>query len=70
MYLQSTLKKNEKEQLEEEMEQIKTAVEYFDKIIDLEEPNKMILQIIIDKIYISKDKTIRFKLKPDIKKLI
>ena len=52
------------------MEKIKTAVEYFNEIIDLEKPNKMILQMIIDKIYISKDKTIRFKLKPDIKKLI
>ncbi len=69
-YLQSTLKKDEKEQLEEKKEQIKTAVEYFNKIINLEKPNKMILQMIIDKIYISKDKTIRFKLKPDIKKLI
>ena len=69
-YLQSTLKKDEKEQLEEKMEKIKTAVEYFNEIIDLEKPNKMILQMIIDKIYISKDKTIRFKLKPDIKKLI
>ena len=66
-YLQSTLKKDEKEQLEEKKEQIKTAVEYFNKIINLEKPNKMILQMIIDKIYISKDKTIRFKLKPDIK---
>ena len=66
-YLQSTLKKDEKEQLEEKMEKIKTAVEYFNEIIDLEKPNKMILQMIIDKIYISKDKTIRFKLKPDIK---
>lgn len=52
------------------MEKIKTAVECFNEIIDLEKPNKIVLQMIIDKIYISKDKTIRFKLKPDIKKLI
>src|SRR5699024_7953226 len=41
-YLQSTMKKNKKEQLEERMEQIKTAVEYFNEIIDLEKLNKMI----------------------------
>ena len=33
------------------------------------EPNRIILQMIIDKIYIHRDKTIRFKLKIDIDKL-
>ena len=48
---------------------LKTALEYFDEIINAKEPNRIILQMIIDKIYIHRDKTIRFKLKIDIDKL-
>ena len=43
--------------------------EYFDEIINASKPNRIILQMIIDKIYIHRDKTIRFKLKIDIDKL-
>ena len=39
------------------------------EIINAKEPSRIILQMIIDKIYIHRDKTIRFKLKSDIEKL-
>ena len=69
-YLQALLEKDEKENLEEKANKLKTSIEYFDDIINSEVPNKMILQMIIDKIYIYRDKTIRFELKTDIEKLI
>ena len=69
-YLQALLEKDEKENLEEKANKLKTSIEYFDDIINSEVPNKMILQMIIDKIYIYRDKTIRFDLKTDIEKLI
>ena len=69
-YLQALLEKDEKENLEEKANRLKTSIEYFDDIINSEVPNKMILQMIIDKIYIYRDKTIRFDLKTDIEKLI
>ena len=49
---------------------LKNAVEYFDDIINSEEPNRMMLQMVIDKIYIDRDKTISFKLKINIEKLL
>ena len=49
---------------------LKTSVEYFDEIINASKPNRIILQMIIDKIYIHRDKTIRFSLKADIEKLL
>ena len=69
-YLQALLEKDEKENLEEKANKLKTSTEHFDDIINSEVPNKMILQMIIDKIYIYRDKTIRFDLKTDIEKLI
>ena len=43
---------------------------YFDDVINSEVPNRMILQMLIDKIYINRDKMIKFELKTDIKKMI
>ena len=68
-YLQEIIQNDEKENLEDNIKKLKTSLEYFDEIINAKEPNKIILQMIIDKIYIHRDKTIRFKLKTDIKKL-
>ena len=53
----------------EKVNNLKTSIEYFNEIINASKPNRGILQMIIDKIYIHRDKTIRFKLKTDIKKL-
>lgn len=69
-YLQIVIESNEKKQLEEKANKLKTAVEYFDEIIKSEVPNRMILQMLIDKIYINREKMIRFELKTDIEKMI
>lgn len=68
-YLQGLIQSDEKKSLEEKIQELKIALEYFDEIINAKEPNRIILQMIIDKIYIHRDKTIRFKLKIDIDKL-
>ena len=59
-----------KKNLERKSDKLKTSVEYIDEVINSEVPNRIILQMIIDKIYIYRDKTIRFNLKTDIEKLI
>ena len=69
-YLQIAIESNEKKQLEEKANKLKTAVEYFDEIIKSEVPNRMILKMLIDKIYINREKMIRFELKTDIEKMI
>ena len=68
-YLQELIQSDEKKNLEDKIQKLKTALEYFDEIINASKPNRIILQMIIDKIYIHRDKTIRFKLKSDIEKL-
>ena len=75
--IENTYKELEKEKmqsitylLEDKIQKLKTALEYFDEIINASKTNRIILQMIIDKIYIHRDKTIRFKLKTDIEKLL
>lgn len=68
-YLQTAIEEDKKKTLEQNTIKLKTAVEYFDEIINSEEPNRMILQMLIDKIYIYKNKTIKFKMKIDIEKM-
>ena len=55
-YLQELIQSDEKKNLEEKIQELKTALEYFDEIIKAKEPNRIILQMIIDKIYIQRDK--------------
>ena len=69
-YLQEAIQNDEKKNLEDKIQKLKTSVEYFDEIINASKPNRIILQMIIDKIYIHRDKTIRFSLKADIEKLL
>ena len=69
-YLQELIQNDEKKTLEQNIIKLKTAVEYFDEIINSEEPNRMILQMLIDKICIYRDKIVIFKLKTDINKTI
>ena len=70
LYLQDLLEKDEKENWEEKISKLKTSIDYFNEIINSELPNRMILQMLIDKIYIDRDRTIIFKLKADINKMI
>ena len=67
--LQELIQKDKKKNLQEKVQKLKTALEYYDKIMNAKEPNRIILQMIIDKIYIDRDKTIIFKLKSNIEKL-
>ena len=69
-YLQEAIQNDEKKNLEDKVQKLKTSLEYFDEIINAKEPSRIILQMIIDKIYIHRDKTIRFKLKTDIDKIL
>ena len=69
-FLQTLLEKDENKNLKEKVNKLKISIEYFDDVINSEVPNKMLLQMIIDKIYIDRDKTIKFNLKTDINKMI
>ena len=68
--IQKKLEKEKQEILKEKIIKLKTAMEYFDEIILSKIPNRYVLENIIDTIFIYSDKTIRFDLKVDIKKLI
>ena len=68
-YLQEAIQNDKKKNLEQKKQQLKTSLEYFDEIINAKEPSRIMLQMIIDKICICRDKTIIFKLKTDINKL-
>ncbi len=68
--LQQRLKKEEQEISKEKIKKLKTAIEYFDDIIESEVPNRYVLENIIDTIWIYSDKTVRFDLKVNIEKLI
>ena len=70
VYLQELIQNNTKKNLEEKVQKLKTSLEYFEEFIESEVPNRIILQMLINKIYIHKDKTIKFELKTDIKKMI
>ena len=69
-YLQTAIETDEKKNLEQKSNKLKTAVEYFDEMINAKVPNRMTLQMLIDKIYIDRNKTIKFELKADIEKLV
>lgn len=43
-YLQGLIQSDEKKNLEEKIQELKTALEYFDEIIKAKEPNRIILQ--------------------------
>lgn len=67
--LKKMLEKEEEQLVTEKLENIKTAINYFDEIINCDEPSRATLEYLIDTIWIYHDKTIRFDLKPDIKLL-
>ena len=58
------------EDIEIKQEKMKQTIDYFNQIIEAEIPDKAILNMLIDKIYIYHDKSAKFELKIDIKKLI
>lgn len=64
------LSKEEEQIVKEKIEDIHNAIYYFDEIINCEEPNRIVLEFLIDTIWIYHDKTVKFDLKADIKNLI
>ena len=68
--LQKLLEQQQEDLDTEKIKRLKTAIEYFDDIIESNEPNRYSLECLIDKIWIYHDKSVKFELKPDIKKLV
>jgi len=64
------LKELQKEDLELKQEKLKQTIDYFNQIIEKDVPDKAILNMLIDKIYIYHDKSAKFELKIDIEKMI
>ena len=68
--LQEILQKAEQDISKEKIIKLKTTMEYFDEIISAEVHSRYVLENIIDTIWIYSDKTVKFDLKVDTKKLI
>lgn len=68
--LQKLLKQQQEDLDKEKIKELKTAIEYFDDILNSDVPNRYILECLIDKICIYHDKSVKFDLKPNIRKLI
>ena len=68
--LQEILQKAEQDISKEKIIKLKTAMKYFDEIISAEVPSRYVLENIIDTIWIYSDKTVKFDLKVDTRKLI
>ena len=68
--LQKLLEQQQKDLDTEKIKKLKTAIEYFDDILKSNEPNRYILECLIDKIWIYHDKSVKFELKPEISRLI
>ena len=68
--LQKLLEQQQEDLETEKIKRLKTAIEYFDDILKSNEPNRYILECVIDKIWIYHDKSVKFELKPEISRLI
>ena len=68
--LEFIIKKNKNEDKKVKTKKIKKAIDYFDEIIKSDRPDKVVLSEVLDKILIYHDKTVEFKLKISIDKLI
>ena len=58
------------ENLKMKEEKLKKSIDYFNQVIDSRVPDKAILNMLIDKIYIYHDKSVKFVLKIDIEKML
>lgn len=68
--IKNKLKELQNENLEIKQEKLEQTIDYFNQIIESDRPDKTILSMLIDKIYIYHDKSVQFELKVDIEKLI
>ncbi len=58
------------EDLKIKEEKLKKSIDYFNQVIESEIPDKVVLNMLIDKIYIYHDKSVKFVLKVDIEKML
>lgn len=58
------------EDLKVKEKKLKKSIDYFNQVIDSRVPDKAILNMLIDKIYIYHDKSVKFVLKIDIEKML
>lgn len=65
-----TIQRLENETEDEKVKNIKSAIEYFDEIIKSDVPSKQILAQVLDKVMITKNKNLEFKLKMNIDDII
>lgn len=68
--LKETLAKDNEKILEDKEKKLKSALDIFDEIISTNEPNKYLLNSIIDKIVLYNDKTIEFILKGNLDEIL
>lgn len=68
--LKELLAKEDKRILEDKRQKVEKAIEVFDQIINSNEPNKFLLNSIIERIIIYSDRSIEFVLKGNIEKLM
>ena len=64
------LQELQNEDIEIKQKKLKQTIDYFNQIIEKDVPDKAILNMLIDKIYICHDKSVKFELKIDIEKLL
>lgn len=69
-HTQKLLEKQQEDLDKEKIRDLKIVIEYFDDIIKSNEPNRYILECLIDKMWIYHDKSVKFELKPEISRLI
>ena len=69
-HTQKLLEKQQEDLDKEKIRDLKIVIEYFDDILKSNEPNRYILECLIDKIWIYHDKSVKFELKPEISRLI
>ena len=65
-----TINRLESQTEKQKIKNIKTAIQYFDDIIESDKPSKQALAQVLDKIIIYKGKRLEFKLKVSIDKLL
>ena len=69
--LKNLLEKEESKIKKEKISELSSAIQYFDKIINNEEPDRAVLEMLIETIWLYHDnKMVRFDLKPNITSLI
>ncbi len=68
--IENAITKIKNENNREKIKNFKSAVEYFDDIIDSDSPSKQVLSQVLDKIIITKGKNLEFKLKLNIDEML